>query len=114
MPSRWRNIRAGVPAAMTCKLCQEEKEDIVHFMTKCKKLEEVRDYDIMDRSIREPEERMRVLLFRNQNYVLVGRLIRKLWDLRKRLLKQIEGKNQDSRIGPTRGRKRNKNIRKME
>ena len=68
----------------TCKLCQEEKEDIVHFTTKFKKLEEIRDYDIIDRSIREPEERMRVLLFRNQNHTLVGRLIRRLWDLRKR------------------------------
>ena len=95
----------------TCKLCREEREDIVHFITNCRKLEGVRDYDIIDGSIKEPEERMRVLLFRNQNHILVGKLIRRLWDLRKRLLKQEEGKNQDPRTNPTRGRKKNKKNR---
>ena len=31
-----------------CKLCQEEIEDIVHFTIKCKKLENKRDYSIID------------------------------------------------------------------
>ena len=48
-------------------------------------MEEVRDYDIIDGNIGESEERMRVLLFRNKNYILVGKMIRKLWDLRKKI-----------------------------
>ena len=76
-----------------------------------RKLEGVRDYDIIDGSIKELEEKMRVLLFRNQNHILVGRLIRRLWDLRKRLLKQEERKNQDPQTNPTQGRKKNKNNR---
>ena len=66
---------------------------------------------MIDGNIKEPEERMRVLLFRNKNHILVGKMIRKLWDLRKRLLKQEEGKNQDPRTNPTRRRKKKKNSR---
>ena len=33
---------------------------------------------------------MRVLLFRNKNYVMVSKMLRGLWDLRKNLLK-LEG-----------------------
>merc|ERR1712090_84472 len=49
-----------------CKLCEEEVKDIVHFTTKCKKLEKVRNYDLLDKDIEDPEERMRTLLFRNE------------------------------------------------
>ena len=28
----------------TCKLCGEEKKDLIHFIVKCKKLEKKRDY----------------------------------------------------------------------
>ena len=73
-----------------CKLCQEEIEDIVHFTMKCKKLEQKRDYTIIDKNIEDPGERMRVLLFRNKNYTMVSKMLRGLWDLRKNLLK-LEG-----------------------
>ena len=33
-----------------CKLCREEIEGAVHFTVKCKKLENERDYDIIDRN----------------------------------------------------------------
>ena len=67
-----------------CKLCQEETEDIIHFTIKCKKLENKRNYNIIDKNIRNPEERMRVLLFRNKNYLLVSKMLRDLWDLKKK------------------------------
>ena len=31
----------------SCKLCGEEDEDLVHFITKCKNLEQNRDYDLL-------------------------------------------------------------------
>ena len=77
----------------TCKLCKKETKDIVHFIIKCKSLESKRDYKVIDKNIRNPEERMRILLFRNGNHQSVSRLLRNLWELRKKLLKQIENSN---------------------
>ena len=111
MPSKWRNTRAEEIQVFktTCKLCREEKEDIVHFTIKCKKLEEVRDYDMIDKNIKNTEEKMRILLFRNKNHMLVGRLMRRLWDLRKKLLKQEEKKNPNLQVTSARRNKKNKN-----
>ena len=66
----------------TCKMCKKEPEDIVHFI-KCKSLESKRDYKVIDKKIKNPEERMRILLFRNGNHQSVSRLLRNLWELRK-------------------------------
>merc|ERR1711909_199298 len=55
--------RGKVNYNKNCKLCEEEEEDIVHFTTKCKKLEKMRDNNLLDRDIEDPEERMRTLLF---------------------------------------------------
>ena len=68
-----------------CKLCGEEIEDMVHFLTKCKNLEIRRDYNIIDKDIRNPEERMRKLLYRNEKYQEVGKMIKNLWTLRREL-----------------------------
>ena len=68
----------------TCKLCQEEIEDIVHFTIKCKILENKRDYNIINKDIENPEERMRILLFRNRNHQAVSKMLRDLWELRKK------------------------------
>ena len=71
---------------VTCKLCGEEKEDIVHFIIKCKSLEVKRDYNLIHKEIAEHEERMRELLYRNKNHSGVGKMIKNLWDLRKNIL----------------------------
>ena len=71
----------------TCKLCNEEKEDLVHFLTKCKKLEEKRNYNLLDRKETDPENRMRKLLFRNNECYEIGKMIKELWILRRNLLK---------------------------
>ena len=55
-----------------CKLCGEEKEDIVHFIMKCKNLEKSRDYSIIKKDIKDPEERMREQLCRNKNFQQIG------------------------------------------
>ena len=74
----------------TCKLCRKETEDIVHFIITCKKLESKRNYKIINKNIRNPEERMRILLYRNENHQIVSNMLRDLWELRKILLKQLE------------------------
>ena len=66
-----------------CKLCKEEPENLVHFIIKCKKLEGSKNYEILNKDIKEPEERMKILLFRNKNYKLVSKLLRDLWEHRK-------------------------------
>merc|ERR1712179_48913 len=70
-----------------CKLCEKEEEDIVHFTIKCGKLEGKRNYDLINKELIDPEERMRALLFRNENHQEVGRMIKELWDLRGKMLK---------------------------
>ena len=64
----------------TCRLCNEETEDIVHFLTRCKKLEEKRDYNLLDRNITDSEDRMRILLFRNKKCYEVGKMIKRTLD----------------------------------
>ena len=73
----------------TCKLCKEENEDKVHFLTKCSRLENIRDYELLDRNINNYEERMRELLFRDNRCYEVGKMIKDLWILRRKLLKEI-------------------------
>ena len=73
----------------TCKLCGEEKEDLVHFIIKCKSLEPKRNYNLIDKDIDDPEERMRKLLYRNEKHQEIGRLIKNLWSLRRELINNL-------------------------
>merc|ERR1712179_771878 len=82
--------RGKVNYNKTCKLCEEEEEDIIHFTIKCEKLEQKRNYNLIDKKIDDPEERMRVLLFRNENRQEVSRMIKGMWDTRGLLLKERE------------------------
>ena len=63
----------------TCKICKENDEDLVHFLIDCKKLEKVRDYDLIDKDILNSEDRMRSLLFRNNRFQEIGNMIKNLW-----------------------------------
>merc|ERR1712179_712817 len=81
-----------------CKLCDEE-EDIVHFTVRCEKLEQKRNYNLLDKEIVDPEERMRVLLFRNEDRQEIGRMIKDMWDMRGQLLKERE-KNMKKNVNP--------------
>merc|ERR1712179_486654 len=70
----------------TCKMCKEAEENIVHFLMDCGKLEAHRNYDLIDKDILNPEERMRTLLFRNNRYQETGEMIKNLWIKRRHLL----------------------------
>ena len=82
----------------TCKMCGEEIEDLVHFISNCKALEKTRNYKLIDRYIRNPEERMRKLLFRDNRHWEIGKMIKDLWVERRKILKEIEIKNRNSPI----------------
>ena len=73
----------------TCKLCGEEKEDLVHFIVKCKSLETKRNYNLIEKDISDPEERMRKLLYRNEKHQEIGRQIKNLWNLRRELMDKL-------------------------
>ena len=80
----------------TCRLCREGTEDIVHFIIVCRKLENFRDYNLINRNITNSEERMRTLLFRDERYQEIGKMIKKIWDERKNILdthKNLQKKN---------------------
>ena len=70
----------------TCKLCKSAKEDMAHFLIDCEELEEDRDYNLIDNSTKNSEDRMVDLLFKTQDFQGVGHMIRKMWQRRRKLL----------------------------
>ena len=80
----------------TCKLCKDENEDLVHFITKCRKLEGIRDYNLLDNNINNPEDRMRKLLFRDSRCYEVGKMVKGLWTLRRKLLKNTQDRQRNN------------------
>merc|ERR1711895_404698 len=74
----------------TCKLCGEGEEDIIYFTIKCKVLEGKRNDRVINKNIIDPEERMKDFLFRNKEYAEVRKVIRDIWVLRNRKLKDLE------------------------
>ena len=75
-----------------CKLCGQEEEDLIHFMLKCPYLEKRRDYDIIDKSVVEPKERLIKCLFRQNEYQKTGKMIKEMWGIRRNKL-EYEKKN---------------------
>ena len=72
----------------TCQLCGKETEDLEHFLVKCEKLEEGRNEDIMKKIGKmKQKEKMAYILFKSKKWEEVGKMIYKLWHLRKILLK---------------------------
>ena len=70
-----------------CKMCGLEEENLVHFTMTCPALEGKRNYDLINREILDPEQRMITLLFKQNKYQEVGKLVKDLWDRRKAILK---------------------------
>ena len=68
----------------------------MHFLTRCKKLEEKRDYNLLDRNLTDSEDRMRKLLFRNNKCYEVGKMIKEIWTLRRDLLKMKQDNHIDT------------------
>ena len=63
---------------------------MTHFIVKCNKLESKKEDNILNKNIKDPEERMRTLLFRNKDHLSVGKMLRNLWDLRNELIRKKE------------------------
>ena len=53
-------------------------------------LEKKRENPVVNKDIIDPEERMKDLLFRNNNYAETRKVIRDLWVLRNQMLKELE------------------------
>ena len=77
----------------TCKMCKEDMENIVHFLIDCKKLEIVRDYNLINRNIQNSEERMRNLLFKDNRFQEIGNMIKNLWTRRRKILESNKKEN---------------------
>ena len=70
----------------------------------------MRDYNLLDRDIRDPEDRMRKLLYRDDRSWRVGKLIKDLWDLRRKLLKDIEKPTRGTQSQETRKTTKGANV----
>ena len=81
----------------TCKLCKTTEENIVHFLMDCPALEEIRDYELMEKTGKSSQDRMIELLFKTERFQEVGSLVRKLWQRRSKLLACIKEKEGSKR-----------------
>ena len=70
------------------EICGEEKEDLIHFIIKCKSLETKRNCNLIKGNIEEQEERMKDVLYRNRNNIGVSKMIMNMQNLRKNLLEE--------------------------
>ena len=64
-----------------CKLCGLGEENLVHFTIECPALEGKRNYELIDRNIMDPKQRMIMLLFKQTKYQEVGKMIKKNFGL---------------------------------
>ena len=65
----------------------------MHFLIDCEELEEDRNYNLIDDTLENSEEKMIKLLFQNESFQSIGYMIKKLWKRRKTILeynKKIE------------------------
>ena len=60
----------------TCKLCRNEDEDLLHFVIECPKLENKRNYEIIDKNITDPEKRLVHCLFKQKKYQETGKMLK--------------------------------------
>ena len=74
----------------TCKLCGKEDEDILHFIINCTALENKRNYKLIDNKIKDPEQRLIDVLYKQEDHRGVGWMIRAMWLKRKDILKSKE------------------------
>ena len=69
----------------SCSLCGDEREDLVHFLIGCNKLEESRDKTIMEKYRDVNKEKMvGRILHTEKDIEAVKAMIEKMWYLRKK------------------------------
>ena len=71
----------------TCKLCKQGEEDLLHFLIECPALERRRNYEILDRRIQVPEDRLIQCLFRQKRFQETGKMVKEMWYTRRNMLK---------------------------
>ena len=79
--------RGNIHYNRNCKLCGLGEEDLVHFTMECPALEGKRNYEIIDKNILDPRQRMIMLLFKQRKHQEVGKMIKNLWFRRKAILR---------------------------
>ena len=70
---------------------------MVHFIAECETLEGKRDYNLLNWYIEDPRERMIEVLFRQEDYQGVGRMIKEMWFRRRNIIKNKEKMEQERR-----------------
>ena len=70
----------------TCKLCNYDEEDLVHFVIQCPKLESLRNKELIDENITDPEERLIHTLFEQKRYQETGQMLKRMWYKRKYIM----------------------------
>ena len=77
----------------SCILCEEEKEDLVHFIVNCSKLEDIRDEEIFKESYDENREQMvGKILHNNEKIETVKNMLEEMWKYRSKMKKEKEKK----------------------
>ena len=92
-----------------CKLCGEEKEDLLHFIMKCPKLEKRRNQLLLNNNIEDPEDKLVDFLYWQQDHKGKGKMIKDMWYARRSMLKfKEECNNRDKQ------KKENSNLLKSD
>ena len=63
---------------------------MTHFVVKCRTLEGKRDYNLLDKRIEDPEQRLIDLLYEQRDHQGVGAMIKGLWNRRKKVLENMK------------------------
>ena len=87
-----------------CDLCGDEREDLVHFLIDCSKLENKRDRSIMEKCQDADKENMAgKILFDKDEIDKVKDVLEAMWKSRKRQIKQIQQEEERAARGSTAG-----------
>ena len=81
-----------------CKLCGKGEENLVHFIVECTALEGKRNYNLLNRNIEDPNQRLIDVLYRQEDHRGVGWMIRAMWFRRKAILACKEKMYKNSKI----------------
>ena len=97
----------------TCKLCKNGEENLVHFIAECPALEGKRKMELFNSNSTNPKQMTIDLLFNQNRYQEVGRMIEEMWYRRRSILKTEDdihrnspdpgGTDQTPRIGRRHG-----------
>ena len=100
----------------SCKMCGAEYEDLIHFMIKCKELEEERNTQlIMKKKGNDDEDTVGNLLFdiERTDLEITKKMLQRMWNKRNRIEKEWK-KEREAREKPKEKRKKSMVIKKKK